>query len=72
MIAFYLRLAAVAVIPLFSVTMMGALTRVHRGSGVVGLVVGMLYGLNTLGAAAGCFAAGFWMILVLLAGLVLK
>ena len=48
MIAFYLRLAAVAVIPLFAVTMMGALTRVHRGSGVVGLVVGMLYGLSSL------------------------
>ena len=48
MIAFYLRLAAVAVIPLFTVTMMGALTRVHRGSGVVGLIVGMLYGLSSL------------------------
>ncbi len=28
----------------------------------VGLNVGMLYALNTLGAAFGCFAAGIWMI----------
>lgn len=28
----------------------------------IGRRIGMLYGLNTLGAAAGCFAAGFWMI----------
>ena len=48
MIAFYLRLSAVAVIPLFTVTVMGALTRVHRGSGLPGLVVGMLYGASSL------------------------
>jgi spermidine synthase len=28
----------------------------------VGRKVGLLYGLNTLGAAVGCFAAGFWML----------
>lgn len=28
----------------------------------IGLNVGMLYALNTLGAAFGCFAAGIWMI----------
>jgi spermidine synthase len=28
----------------------------------IGRRVGMLYGLNTLGAAAGCFGAGFWAI----------
>lgn len=48
MIAFYLRLSAVAVIPLFTVTVMGALTRAHRGSGLPGLVVGMLYGASSL------------------------
>ncbi|MDA1313116.1 MAG: hypothetical protein O2968_07260 [Acidobacteria bacterium] len=52
MIAFYLRLAAVAVIPLFTVTLMGVLTRVHRGSGIVGLAAGVAYGLSAfLGAA---------------------
>ncbi|MHC4593249.1 MAG: fused MFS/spermidine synthase, partial [Planctomycetota bacterium] len=29
---------------------------------VVGRRVSLLYGLNTLGAAAGCFAAGYWLI----------
>ena len=48
MIAFYLRLSAVAVIPLFTVTVMGALTRVHRGSGLPGLVAGILYGASSL------------------------
>jgi spermidine synthase len=28
----------------------------------IGLNVGMLYAVNTLGAAFGCFAAGIWMI----------
>jgi SSS family solute:Na+ symporter len=51
MIGFYLRLAAIAVIPLFTVTLMGVLTRVHRGSGVIGLAAGMAYGLSSfLGA----------------------
>lgn len=48
-------------------TMMGAtlplLSRFCADSvDVIGRRVGMLYGLNTLGAAAGCFSAGFWMI----------
>jgi spermidine synthase len=48
-------------------TMMGAtlplLSRFCTDSvKVIGKRVGMLYGLNTLGAAAGCFAAGFWTI----------
>jgi len=30
--------------------------------GMVGRRVGMLYGVNTMGSAAGCFAAGYWMI----------
>ena len=51
MVSFYLRLAAIAVIPLFTVTLMGVLTRVHRGLGVVGLAAGVAYGLSAfLGA----------------------
>lgn len=50
---FYLSLIRVTVIPLFVVTMMGALTRVNRVSGSVGLCVGILYGLSSfLGDAA--------------------
>lgn len=33
-----------------------------RARGEIGSRVGLLYGLNTLGAVAGCFAAGFWLI----------
>ncbi|MHC4481365.1 MAG: fused MFS/spermidine synthase, partial [Planctomycetota bacterium] len=29
---------------------------------VIGARVGLLYGLNTLGATLGCFAAGYWLI----------
>ena len=47
MVSFYLRLTSVFVMPLFTVYMMGALTRVHRRSGVVGLTVGALYGLSS-------------------------
>ena len=47
MVAFYLRLSSVAVIPPFTVYMMGTLTRVHRRSGAVGLAAGIAYGLSS-------------------------
>ena len=46
MVAFYLALTPVAVIPLFAVYLMGTLTRVNRVSGTVGLVTGMVCGLG--------------------------
>ena len=46
MVRFYLRLTSVAVIPLFTVYVMGVATRVHRRSGAVGLTLGILYGLT--------------------------
>lgn len=33
-----------------------------EGRGEVGTTVGTLYGINTVGAAIGCFAAGYWML----------
>jgi SSS family solute:Na+ symporter len=45
MMAFYIRLTNVAVTPLFTIYLMGTLTRVHRDSGTFSLVVGILYGL---------------------------
>ena len=48
MVVFYLRITSVAVIPLFTVYMMGTLTRVHKRSGVVGLFVGIAYGCSSL------------------------
>lgn len=50
MVALYLRLTSIAVMPLCSVTLMGALSRVHKKSGAVGLVAGILYGLSSFGA----------------------
>ena len=47
MVAFYLRITSVAVMPLFAVYLMGAITRVHRGSGFWGLGAGVTYGLSS-------------------------
>ncbi|MBI1353774.1 MAG: hypothetical protein GC160_05460 [Acidobacteria bacterium] len=60
MVSFYLRLTSVFVMPLFTVYMMGALTRVHRRSGVVGLAVGALYGLSSFVGEAQDWDLPFW------------
>ncbi len=46
MVKFYLKLTGVAVVPLLAVYLMGILTRVHRASGTIGLLVGILCGLS--------------------------
>ena len=48
MVRFYLRITSVAVMPLFTMYLMGTLTPVHRCSGVVGLLFGVGYGLSSL------------------------
>ncbi len=48
MLIFYLRITSVAVIPLFTIYLMGTMTRVHRSSGVIGLSTGILYGVSSL------------------------
>lgn len=55
---------AILGIPCFLMGMtLPLLVRMLTGSReYIGLNVGMLYALNTLGAAFGCFAAGVWMI----------
>ena len=60
MVSFYLRLTSVFVMPLFTVYMMGALTRVHRQSGLVGLSVGALYGLSSFVGEARGWDLPFW------------
>ncbi len=61
MVAFYLRLTSVAVIPLFTVFLLGAVTRVHRDSGLVGIVVGVGYGLTSfLGERMGLDLPIWW------------
>ena len=48
MLMFYLEITSTFVIPLLTLYLMGAFTRVHRTSGLVGLVVGAAYGILRL------------------------
>ena len=48
MLFFYIDLTSAFVIPLLTLFLMGTMTRVHRCSGTVGLVVGTLYGVMRL------------------------
>jgi len=47
---FYLELVGAFVVPLLTVYLMGVFTRVHRASGTIGLLVGVVYGLWRLAA----------------------
>ncbi len=51
---FFVRITSVFVTPLMTIYLMGNLTRVHRRSGLAGLVVGSIYGLaaSNLGGTA--------------------
>ncbi|NKB66263.1 MAG: hypothetical protein GKR89_04310 [Candidatus Latescibacteria bacterium] len=48
MLMFYLRLAGAIAVPLMTVILMGVFTRVHRATGLVGLVVGLTYGMSAI------------------------
>ena len=48
MVAFYLRLSSVAVVPLATVFAVGALTRAHKGSGTAGMAAGLGCGLASM------------------------
>jgi len=48
MVRFYLRITSVAVIPLFTIYLMGTLTPVNRRTGNIGLLFGISYGLSSL------------------------
>ena len=48
MLLFYLRLAGAIAVPLMTAILMGVFTRVHRETGIVGLLVGLGYGLSAL------------------------
>ena len=51
---FFVRITSVFVTPLMTIYILGSLTRVHRRSGLVGLIVGSIYGLavSNLGGTA--------------------
>jgi len=48
MMLFYLRLAGAIAVPLMSVILTGVFTRVHRQTGIIGLLVGLGYGLSAI------------------------
>ncbi len=48
MVAFYLRLSSVAVVPLATVFAVGALTRARRDSGLIGMIAGLACGLASM------------------------
>ena len=48
MLMFYLRLAGAIAVPLMTVILMGVFTRIHRATGLVGLVVGLGYGISAI------------------------
>ena len=48
MLAFYLKLAGAIAVPLMTVILMGVFTRVHRSTGIVGLLIGLIYGISAL------------------------
>ncbi len=48
MVAFYLRLSSVAVVPLATVFVIGALTRAHRESGLAGMLAGVACGVVSM------------------------
>ncbi len=48
MLLFYIDLTSALVVPLLTLFLMGAMTRVHRKSGVIGLAIGTSYGILRL------------------------
>lgn len=48
MLLFYLRLAGAIAVPLMTVVLMGVFTRVHRATGIIGLLVGLAYGISAI------------------------
>lgn len=61
MVTFYLRLSSVAVVPLATVFVVGALTRVHRGSGLPGLLAGVACGIVAMAGDRWEWALPVWM-----------
>ena len=62
MVLYYLDLTSAFVIPLLTAYLMGSFTRVHRRSGLIGLVVGATYGMLRLVAPMVAETTG-WVLL---------
>lgn len=62
MVLYYLDLTSAFVIPLLTIYLMGTFTRVHRWSGLIGLLAGACYGMLRLAAPLAAEQAG-WVLL---------
>jgi SSS family solute:Na+ symporter len=60
MLLFYLRLAGAIAVPLMSVILTGIFTRVHRQTGIIGLLVGLAYGLSAILCEADQWPLQLW------------
>ena len=60
MLLFYLRLAGAIAVPLMTVMLMGVFTKVHRQTGIVGLLVGLGYGMSAILADFNDWALPVW------------
>ena len=61
-VRFYLSITSVFVLPLAAIYLVGALTRVHRSSGVTGLTVGACYGVFAFLARTFEWSYPVWLI----------
>ncbi len=60
MLKFYLRLAGAIAVPLMTVILMGIFTRVHRETGLIGLLTGLTYGISSILADAYDWPVPVW------------
>ncbi|MCZ6674992.1 MAG: hypothetical protein O7C75_18835, partial [Verrucomicrobia bacterium] len=60
MVLFYLRLAGAIAVPLMTVILMGVFTRVHRETGIIGLLIGLFYGMSAIVAELKGWALPVW------------
>ena len=61
MLLFFLRLAGAIAVPLMTIILMGVFTRVHRRTGIFGLLVGLTYGILAIIADANQWGWPVWI-----------
>jgi len=61
MLLFFLRLAGAIAVPLMTIILLGVFTRVHRRTGIFGLLVGLTYGILAIIADANKWGWPVWI-----------